>query len=234
MMSETVPENDVNSILRSRVIGNYDGYRRFISEHESTGAFARRQELFVTGPPISDPNPEIVSWIKKAAVGTKVLDVGCGAGAYSRVIQSEGFECIGIDINVDVLRSASNAGVQSLLVDAMKIAFRDKAFDMILLIEVLEHVVNPGGLLTEAGRLAKKRIFITVPNLEPLPYLAQFNVVMHHFLEPSHHCFFTKKMLEELLSKYFGRFEVERFGRFFPFLKSPQLYYHLRTVVDLE
>lgn len=135
-------------------------------------------------------------------------------------------------MNVGPLRKAKNAGVQGLIMDGMKVGFRDKAFDMVLLIEVLEHVVDPGKVLAEARRVAKKRIFITVPNLELLPHLSQFNVIMHHFLEPTH--FFTKKMLEALLSQYFRKFEVDRFGRFFPFLESPELYYHLRAIINLE
>jgi len=233
-MSEIVLMKDSDIILRSRLVRNYEGYCQFICERELARRFVKRQEVFVTGPPISEPHPEIVGWIKNMATGGRILDIGCGAGAYSRAFRSEGFECVGVDVNVDLLSKASEADVQSLVMDAMKIGFRDKTFDMILLIEVLEHVVDPEKVLAEAKRVAKKRIFITVPNLEPLPHLAQFNVIMHHFLEPSHLNFFTKKMLEDLLSKYFEKFEVERFGRFFPFLELPELYYHLRARITLE
>ena len=223
-----------DNTLRSRLLLYYEGYCQFIHERESAGRFAKRQELFVTGPPIYEPSSEVINWIKNNIVGKTVLDVGCGTGAYSEALQLEGFECIDIDVNTESIEKTKNTNIQSLIMDAMKISFQDKAFDTVLLIEVLEHVADPLTVLAEVGRVAKKRILITVPNLEPLPHLAQFNVIMHHFLEPTHLNFFTKKMLEVLLSKYFRKFEIERFGRFFHFLGSPELYYHLRARVDVE
>jgi 2-polyprenyl-3-methyl-5-hydroxy-6-metoxy-1,4-benzoquinol methylase len=215
-MSEIVIGKDSETILKSRLLRNYEGYRQFIHECELVGRFAKRQELFVTGPPVSEPNLEIISWIKNNAAGRKILDIGCGAGAYSKVLSQEGFECIDIDVNVSPLRKAKNAGVQGLVMDGMKVGFRDKAFDMVLLIEVLEHVVDPGKVLAEARRVAKKRIFITVPNLEPLPHLSQFNVIMHHFLEPTHFNFFTKKMLEALYHTTSGNLRSKGSGGSFP------------------
>jgi|GEM_PF-5981901 len=63
-MSEIVIGKDSETILKSRLLRNYEGYRQFIHERELVGRFAKRQELFVTGPPVSEPNLEIISWIK--------------------------------------------------------------------------------------------------------------------------------------------------------------------------
>src|SRR5688572_1899957 len=102
--------------------------------------------------------------------GERVLDLGCGYGAYSLALQSEGRQCVGCDINIEYLKAAASAGLPVVAAQG-SLPFPDKSFDTVLLFEVIEHVPQIEALLGEAFRLARKNVLVTVPNAEDLELL---------------------------------------------------------------
>ena len=71
-----------------------------------------------------------------------MLDLGCGQGLYSRVLAQRGAKVIGVDLNMDTLRTAQKqrAGrCYFVCADAGHLPFRDVAFDMAVSVEVLSH-----------------------------------------------------------------------------------------------
>lgn len=213
---------------------NFSGYLSLIKKAENEGRAIKREELFVSGPPNESPCMEIVEWVKNTFKGRTILDGGCGAGAYVKAFSDMGFFCYGVDIERNYVSMAKNKGLNIVSGDAMNLPYKDKTFDAVLLIEVLEHLRNPEKALLEAKRIAKQYIYITTPNIDILPYLASFYVIPHHFLEPTHFSFYSKKSLEKVLEKYFDKFEVEYFGRIFHFIENPPLYYQLRAKIRVD
>jgi ubiquinone biosynthesis O-methyltransferase len=75
--------------------------------------------------------------------GKRVLDVGCGDGAYSIEAAKRGAVVTGIDTSVEMLaaarRRAEEAGVRIAFVegDARKVPFADGSFDIVLAVTVL-------------------------------------------------------------------------------------------------
>jgi hypothetical protein len=117
--------------------------------------------------------------------------------------------------------------------------------------EVLEHVQHPEQLLKEAKRVARKNILLTVPNCEEIEFIRNYGLVYEHLLDLDHINFFTKQDMENLLSKQFAKFTVEKkepisLGNHLPwwlrkpisllyrlkFIK-PIIYYRLYAVVDM-
>ncbi len=64
--------------------------------------------------------------------GKKVLDVGCGSGIYSRVLQKEGAIVSGIDISRALLKIARKEcpNIEFRLADASKIPYKNSTFDI--------------------------------------------------------------------------------------------------------
>jgi len=87
--------------------------------------------------------------------------------------------------------------------------FQNNSFDTVLLFEVLEHVENPYKILKEAKRVARKNILITVPKCTQFSELKSYGLTYEHVLEKDHINFFTKKDMENLISKEFNKFKVE-------------------------
>lgn len=141
--------------------------------------------------------------------GNKILDVGCATGEYCEKLNGLGFNCVGVDINPEYVAKAKKNGVKAYVINGKSLDFSNNSFDTVLLFEVLEHVNDPNGVLKEAKRVAIKNILVTVPNCTEFSALRRFGLTYEHMLERDHKNFFTKKDLEDLLSKHFKKFRVE-------------------------
>ena len=86
----------------------------------------------------------------------KILDLGCGSGEVSKALLDSGY----LVTSVDVVDKVKVEGVKVLVYDGVNIPFRDKEFDVVLLITVLHHVKDHDKLLIEASRAAKKVIVV--------------------------------------------------------------------------
>lgn len=100
--------------------------------------------------------------------GARVLDIGCGVGAYLdkfRALTAEGF---GVDVDAEKLESALRD--KSLTTIALSVSeqlpFSDNSFDAVLLHEVIEHVADDRRTIQEAHRVAKAggSVLIFAPN----------------------------------------------------------------------
>jgi ubiquinone/menaquinone biosynthesis C-methylase UbiE len=83
--------------------------------------------------------------------GKKVLDIGCGRGEFLFWALADAAEgCVGIDYSAAAIRLANQAKaklakqmrsrVDFEVMDAEKLSFKNKSFDIVYLIEVLEHL----------------------------------------------------------------------------------------------
>ena len=108
--------------------------------------------------------------------GTKILDVGCGAGGLAKTLAAEGARVTGIDPNPTAVRDARNlvpaASFEQTSAEALP--FEDGAFDAVLVVNALHHVplgamdrslaeaarvIRPGGLLIVMEPLAEGSFF---------------------------------------------------------------------------
>ena len=93
--------------------------------------------------------------------GTRLLEVGCGAGAVLAVLGQEfqGVRLFGVDREPKQLAFAAGhlerAGVEATLVeaDALALPFADESFDHVWMMWFLEHVSDPVAALREARRV---------------------------------------------------------------------------------
>jgi ubiquinone/menaquinone biosynthesis C-methylase UbiE len=86
-----------------------------------------------------------------------VLDVGCGDGMISRLVQKTrpDISIRGIDV---VPRPQTY--IQVDLFDGKRIQFPDSAFDTVVLVDVLHHTTDPTALLNECSRVSKGSVLI--------------------------------------------------------------------------
>jgi SAM-dependent methyltransferase len=95
------------------------------------------------------------------APGTRLLEIGCGAGAVLAVLGQEfpGVRLHGVDIEPKQLEFArghlERAGVEATLVEAdgYALPFADESFDHVWTMWLLEHVPEPPAVLREARRV---------------------------------------------------------------------------------
>jgi SAM-dependent methyltransferase len=147
--------------------------------------------------------------------GISILDLGCGFGAYSSALIEEGRKCVGCDVNLEYLRSAANR-LPVVHVDSA-LPFKDRSFDSVLIFEVLEHVLNLEMILSEAFRIARKNVLITVPNSENIELMQANDVTYAHMLSSDHLHFFDPESLGTLLRRYSGNVSIEKSDPIYPF-----------------
>lgn len=63
--------------------------------------------------------------------GSRVLDVGCGAGRTSNALDERGYDVVGVDASVEMIAAARAAhdGARYLVGDATRLPFTDASFD---------------------------------------------------------------------------------------------------------
>lgn len=97
------------------------------------------------------------------------LDIGCDVGVLTKTLIEKGFRAFGVDLNKEKLRIAretfeKNAGFVEM--NAVNLGFVDHTFDLVLALEIIEHLNKPSNLLNEIRRVTKKegKIVISTPN----------------------------------------------------------------------
>jgi len=99
------------------------------------------------------------------ASGSKVLDVGCGNGAFLRQLkQRKNVKELGIDISSKAIALARAEGINAKVVDVLREDIKTLGeYDYVTAFEVLEHLPNPEVLLSVVRALGKQ-ILVTIPN----------------------------------------------------------------------
>lgn len=101
--------------------------------------------------------------------GKNILDVGCGWGQPMKIMQlnKHGFHVIGVDIFRPYLIEAKRNKTHNeyVLCDVRKLPFKQKSFDTVLCMEVIEHLEKEEAirLIEDMEKIARKKIIITTP-----------------------------------------------------------------------
>jgi SAM-dependent methyltransferase len=98
--------------------------------------------------------------------GARILDIGCGLGVYVRKFREFSDRVNGIDIDAKRLREGARTTPGLMLSASETLPFRDAAFDVVVLNEVIEHVRDDAATLAEALRVIRPggHIVIFAPN----------------------------------------------------------------------
>lgn len=98
----------------------------------------------------------------------RVLDVGCAEGDASRILQVLGFHgtYVGIDFSPEKLSYAQSTFPEAVLVagSAPRLPFRDLSFPIVICRDLLHHVQDRAGVVSELLRVAQGCVVIIEPN----------------------------------------------------------------------
>ncbi|MFA5984817.1 MAG: methyltransferase domain-containing protein [Methylococcaceae bacterium] len=157
-----------------------------------------------------DPNHAANKVIKLISRGSDVLEVGCASGIQSRVLK-ENLNCrvIGLEINPLAAEDAQ-AYCEKLIIGNIENLdldeeIGDRRFDVIMFIDVLEHLVNPTATLKKVLPFLKENghLIASIPNIAHSAICwelahGRFDYQNYGLLDNTHIRFFTKKNIVKL------------------------------------
>jgi SAM-dependent methyltransferase len=200
---------------------------------QATTAVYRRENIYGSGPSQPGGSQEALELLKRylGQPPLRVLDIGCGLGWYGKELRKDGYDWCGAEVKTSDCAELERERLPHVHVNGSSLPFTDGAFDAAMCIEVLEHTENPRAFLAEARRVAPRRLIISVPNIEMIPYLQDYQAVPWHLLEGDHKNFFTRWNLGSLLREYYAHVEVMCYHRHpLPTPEGIPLFYHLFAV----
>jgi SAM-dependent methyltransferase len=106
---------------------------------------------------------------RKIPENTKfILDAGCGKGQPMKFInRHHGYFAVGLDIYEPYLKQCDRQKIHDEYVrgNITALPFKDRSFDVVLCLEVLEHLERRDGekLLKELERVARKQVILSTP-----------------------------------------------------------------------
>lgn len=137
---------------------------------------------------------------KRAAVGGRLLDVGCHVGTFLRLARDAGYEVAGVEPSTWAAEYARDARGLAVLPCALGAAgYEPQSFDVVTMWDVIEHFADPKGELRQVHRVLKPGglFALTTMNVDALlPRLLRgrwpWYMLMHQY-------FFTPETMSRML-----------------------------------
>jgi SAM-dependent methyltransferase len=138
-----------------------------------------------------------------AMPGQRVLDLGCGEGAFTAALAEAGTEGVGVEVAARAVERARAAhpglDFRHVAIDA-PLPFEDASFDAVWVSEVLEHVADTARFLSEARRVLRPGGLLLVTT----PSAGRAWALVHWPPDPrsDHLRFYTARSLRALLADF--------------------------------
>ena len=146
--------------------------------------------------------------LEHVSAGDRVLDLGCGDGAFAAVLVEAGAAVTGVDVAAEAVRRARERAPGARfeqVAEGAPLPLDEDAVDVVWAGEVLEHVADVVGLLAEVRRVLRwgGTLLVTTPNVARLGVALEAlrGAPLEERLDPraDHLRFFTARTLGALL-----------------------------------
>jgi len=130
-----------------------------------------------------------------------LLDIGCGKGTYLQQMKELGWQTLGVEFSDSGVQAATQAGLEVLHGTVVEAGFQSDSIDYARMADVLEHLPDPVGTMTEIHRILKPggMVQITLPNIRSFTFWL-FGQYWFPLEIPRHLFFYSPKSLRLLAS----------------------------------
>lgn len=152
-----------------------------------------------------DPSKRRFDDIERAindhATGPRILDIGCSNGALLGYM-GQSWECFGIEPGQEAASQAEERGVQ-IIAPMLDQCVSDERFDVILAIDVLEHLLDPGAFIAGVRKLLNPGgIFVGLTGDAGSPAWTWHGSRYWYCSLPEHQVFYTQSTIRHLASTH--------------------------------
>jgi SAM-dependent methyltransferase len=109
---------------------------------------------------------ELADDFERYRQGNRWLDIGCGAGTLLRAAANRRWEVTGTEVAEAAVEGLRSEGFNVLVGETGELDLPSAHFDVVSLIEVVEHVHDPESLLADAARFVRPggALYLTTPH----------------------------------------------------------------------
>lgn len=156
--------------------------------------------------------------IKRFITTGHFLDIGSSFGGFLEVAKEEGFQVQGVEISEYAASYANQNNIPTFQGNLYDAKFPNESFDVISLIEVIEHIENPNRFFQELTRILKPGGLLLLQTANFEGWQAKEEGSSYHYYMPGHVFYYSDTLLKKILTRYgFGSF-LSYFGVDFPLI----------------
>jgi len=127
----------------------------------------------------------------------------------SKKLRDQRLEVHGIELNPLLIKKSLLSEVKpftNLYSGQLPLPFKDQAFNSVISLEVIEHIPDYEMTIKELARIVKKKMIVSVPDINSIPICCHYSVVPWHILEANHVDFFTQNSLGSFFNNRLPKF----------------------------
>lgn len=145
----------------------------------------------------------IIKKFVKYRHNNNILDVGCFNGAFLLSVKNVGWNVFGTELSdkaTELAKKTTNGG-DVRTGELEDISFPESFFDVVVLLDVIEHLPNPISTLLEIKRILRNGglLYFDTPNFNSLERIIVGKTI--HTVFPWHYYYFTRKTITKALVK---------------------------------
>ena len=157
---------------------------------------------------------KVINIFKNYKKSGRILDLGCATGVFLNMCQKQGFKVCGVEISKYSANYAQKKFKLNVKIGKLEnIKFSKKYFDIITMLDFVEHVPDPSKILKEAHKILKDDGLLYLLTINENSLMTKLADLIYKFsfgflskpvelLHPIHHIHhFSKKILKEILNK---------------------------------
>lgn len=146
-----------------------------------------------------------------------VLEIGCGTGGFLRYVRTErpSVRVYGCDLGADAVEICRKNEIEAFHSAAESLDYGAHDFDVIVLYEVIEHLVNPDDVLAAIRKNARPgtHLVMSTPNNDGFDF-KMLGKAYRGYMPPGHLNLFSKKSMRALLERLgFSQIRIRGNGR---------------------
>jgi hypothetical protein len=191
------------------------------------GKLRGESQFFRPGPPaeIGQASPTVMDFLRRNLEGItgEILDLGGGRGAYSAELGKSGFRMVLAEKDPACIEAAGRNGIPAIDMGRVEWSELEGRFDVVMMIEVLEHIEDWQGFLANAFSCCRKRLLLTVPCNDDFESLFRYNLTYNHIAVSDHLNHFTSAGLDAFMRERGWTFRIAKGDELWPYAMLPML-----------
>lgn len=141
---------------------------------------------------------ELLNKFEPYRKNNRILDIGAGCGFFLKIAHQRGWEIYGTEIDESAVEKCEETQLKMSFGEIQDIRFPEDFFDVIVHIEVIEHVNNPNQYIQEISKILRPGgiTYLSTPNFNAIHRYRlkeKYDVISY----PNHLCYYTAKTLKQ-------------------------------------